>query len=62
MAYANYLLSRYEKKLKNYEQELNYLKKAINIFLIQEKKNLNLLLSIALMIFCKYQKTLMLVN
>jgi len=38
IAYGNYLLSRYEKKIKNYEGELNYLKKGHQCFFDSKKK------------------------
>ena len=42
IAYANYLLSRYEKKLKNYEEELNYLKKGHQYFFDSRKEKFKL--------------------
>ena len=42
IAYANYLLSRYEKKLKSYEQELNYLKKGHQYFFDSRKEKFKL--------------------
>ena len=44
IAYANYLLSRYEKKLKNYEQELNYLKKGHQHFFDSRKEKFKLVI------------------
>ena len=39
IAYANYLLSRYERKEKNYENELNYLIKGHSYYFESKKKN-----------------------
>ena len=38
MAYGNYLLSKYEKKRKNYEKELNYLIKGHQYFDSRKEK------------------------
>ena len=37
IAYGNFLLSKYERKIKNYEKELNYLKKA-HLYYFELKK------------------------
>ena len=42
IAYGNYLLSRYEKKIKNYEEELNYLKKGHQYFFDSKKEKFKL--------------------
>ena len=42
IAYGNYLLSRYEKKIKNYEGELNYLKKGHQYFFDSKKEKFKL--------------------
>ena len=39
LSYANFLLSKYESDIKNYEKEFNYLLKGHSYFLTSEKKN-----------------------